>query len=73
MHAGRARHLANGRGVGQDRCGDAIDPLLDGPLAQRDAEPRGTQSVPGTPAGPNHACHLADAARQPWTLPTALL
>ena len=34
---------ANGRVVRQDRCGDTINPLLDGPLAQRYPTYRGTQ------------------------------
>jgi len=72
MDQGCTRYLANGRGVGHERVGDALDHLLDGTLTQRDTTRRCTQVLYRAAARPDDACQLTYEARQPWTIASTL-
>lgn len=62
--------LANGRVVGPDRFGDALDPLLDRPLAPRYPAHGGTQVLPGTAARSHEARPLTPDTWAPRSLAT---
>lgn len=70
---GATSHLPNQVGVGDDRLRYAVDHLLEGPLTERHAEPRGTQSLHRTTARADDPRHLANKGREPRAVATALV